>query len=290
MTIKTIMIRMLAAVIVVTAPQIAKAQTISAPPITDAQCAAAVSDLNAGQTTGQWDILGQCGEAGTAAVVAALRAARSNTDSSYLKRLKTLASSIRHPDMLLASQEVALDNTAGVGARAISLLILLAQYDNSLVLPFNLSWTKFTTVPMKSACRLYHAEDAQYAQQVAMQSDYLTTVASTADQIAHNGTEPAVLRDLASCVRTSVSNKVPRTVSPTDLTVTYVCGNKFHIANASYNAALVKYRLQTATQTKDVSIAAGGSVDVWTNTAGALIVSIDGTELPPVQNGATACK
>jgi hypothetical protein len=285
---KTMLIRILVIAITVTAPQVAETQ-ISAPPITNAQCATAVSDLNVGQTNGQWDILGQCGEAGTAAVVAALRAARNNTDSSYLKRLKAVASSIRHPDILLASREIALDNTAGVGARAISLMVLLAQYDKSLSLPFTLSWIKFTTVPMKSACLVYPTEDAPYAQQAAMPTDYLTTIASTADQIEHNGTEPAVLRDLASCVRTSLSHKVPRTVSPNDLTVTYVCGNKFHIANASYDAALVKYRLQTSTQTKDVSIRAGGSADVWTNVTGALVVSIDGTELPPVQNGATAC-
>lgn len=288
MTTKTIMIRMLAAAIAVTAPQIAKAQILG-PPITEAQCAAAISELNAGQSAAPWDIVGQCGEAGTAAVAAALRAARSNTDSSYLKRLKTVASSIRHPDILLASREVALDNTAGVGARAISLLILLAQYDNSLDLPFTLSWIEFTTVPMKSACRLYNTEDALYAQQAAMPTDYLTTIASTADQIAHNGTESAVLRDFASCVRTSVSHKVPRTVSPSDLTVTYVCGNKFHIRNSSYNHAMAKYRVENTTLTEDIAIPENGSVDVWTNTPGALIVSIGGTNLSPVANGATAC-
>lgn len=95
-------------------------------------------------------------------------------------------------------------------------------------------------------------------------ADYLSTVAAAADQISADGQEPGVLRDLATCVRTLLSNRVPQMVSPSALSVAYLCGNTFRVANTSTNPALATYHVENTTETGDIAIPANGPIDVGT--------------------------
>lgn len=264
-------------------------QRIDGPTITADQCTAAVASLTAGNRTGDWDFIAACGQPGVTAVVNAVAALRDETDSVYLQRLVTVASDLKNPDLLAASQQIATDNSATVPARLTALLIMIGQYDNRLVLPSECSWGQFITLSSGSGCRLTRIEDVEYVQVAAMPTDYVASIANTASQIASNALNPAVIRDFAQYLRAILSIQVPETVAPASIVVSYTCGNKFRVTNNGSIWADGSYQVGSTTEHGAISVPPNGSIDVYTIKTGSLTVSFPGFSTPPTANGGLSC-
>jgi hypothetical protein len=263
------------------------AQVVVGPTISADECTAGVASLTAGERAGEWEFVSACGQPGVAAIAAAVVALRNETDSLYLRKLTTVASSIRHPDVLSASQQIASDNSATVPARLSALLIMAAQYDNALTLPIRCSWDQFIT--SGTGCRLTRVEDAEYVQEGVMPADYVATIANTASQIASNTQNPAVIRDFADYLRAFLSHQIPETVTPASIVVSYICANKFRVTNSGSVPAMGNYQVGGTTERGDIAVPSGGSIEIITVMAGPITLSFPGFSTVPTPNGGSSC-
>jgi hypothetical protein len=255
-------------------------------PISADQCTAAVASLTAGDRTGDWDFIAACGQPGVTAVVNATAALRNETDSVYLQRLVRVASEIRNPDLLAASQQLAMDNSATVPARLTGLLIMIGEYDNTLMLRSECSWGQFIS---GGPCDLTRVTDVEYTQDAAMPSDYVASIANTASQIASNAQNPAVISKFARDLRALLLKQVPETVAPASIVVSYTCGNKFRVTNNGSVWADGRYQVGGTTEHGAISVPPNGSIDVYTIKTGPLTVSFPGFSKPPTANGGLSC-
>lgn len=272
------------------APAILAGQKVVGPSPSASDCNAAVASLTAGQRTGNWGFIAACGEAGANAVATAIQNARLETDSTYLKRLWNSAASIRHPAIFSASRNIAADNGATVGARAVGLMILLAQFDNSFTLPWKKSWTELTTIPLSQSCPIRRIDggESDYGYAVLLPPSYLTDLAATTDQVGAESALPLVTRDLARCIRRVVSYKVPIPQHPGPFVVSYICGNKFRVQNAG-DFAQGTYQVQNTSELRDIAIPAQSAVVIFAIQMGSLIVTAPGYTGAPTVNRGVPC-
>ncbi|MFN2602574.1 MAG: hypothetical protein ABR582_07455 [Gemmatimonadaceae bacterium] len=261
-------------------------QNTGAPPPSADECTAAVASLTAGEHTGDWNRIARCGEPGITAVVNAIAALRNETDSLYLQRLATVASYIKNPDLLGASQQIATDNSATVPARLTALLIMAEQYHNALTLRTDCSWDQFVNGP---GCELTWITDVEYVQVAAMPSDYVASIANTASQVASNTQNPAVIIKFARDLRALLLNEVPETIAPASIVVSYTCGNKFRVTNNGSIWADGSYQVGGTTEHGAISVPSNGSIDVYTIKTGPLTLSFPGFSTPPTANGGLSC-
>lgn len=277
----------LLASVLTAAPGMLHSQTVLAPHPTAAECDSAVASLSSGDRTGNWGVVYLCGEPGASAVASAIRTARSDSDSAFLQRLWSAANMIRHPLVLAASREVAVDQAATTPARIVALMVMLAQYNNSFSFPMRRTWTQIVTVPAGQSC-FAPLEGELYGYSMNLPASYLVDIASTAEAVSADVATPPVVRDISRCIRQVLKPKVPDARQPGPFTVTYVCGNTFRIHNAGAYAS-GSYLVENTTESGDLGLPENGSIDVTTVAVGSFVLTAAGYSGDPTPNGGTPC-
>jgi hypothetical protein len=258
------------ALAVALAPLAARAQVIPDPPPTPSECRAIVAAIGPANPDGKgWYRIGECGAKGIAALRGALWSARRNTDSLYLPSLIGTARRVRHARIFEIARKVATAPSTTNDARIMGLLVLLNQYDESLSPPFDESWAKTTSVPGGIACRLLSVTDVFQLQAGALPADSLERIAETTEALMVRNYSAAV-RDLAGCVRDMISEDLPLAVPKSAITLTYLCGNKFRVANSGPFGVTVAYKVVGTDDESDLSLRAGQTLDFYTFYRGTL--------------------
>jgi hypothetical protein len=189
----------------------AHAQIVSGPKPSAAECRAAADGLRrTPHDTETWANLFACPEQAKSAVVTAVSRTRLEADTSYLQYLLSVATGVRTPQLLAAALQLNRDKGATRAARVTSLEILLAHIAPYMWLrPMGMSWSTHLSVPRGEACRIMYLTDSEYIATAPMPSNYLEQIAARTDSMANDTTESRVLRDLASCVRATITIEVP---------------------------------------------------------------------------------
>lgn len=267
-------------------PRFVLAQIVPGGP-SQAQCDTAIANLQAGNRNASWDWIGFCGQPAISPVVQALSSATTETDSTYLRKLWGAASRIRNPDVFSTSLQILSNKSATVPARIMALFVAQSQRDNSVMVGSAMSWTAFVSNPIGTQCPLVSVPHTIYGISEALPTDYVAQLAHITDFISRDNTDNQVLRDWARCVRLRLW-EVPDTIDPSLLQLSYVCGRKFLVTNASDRAVLVTYRMSTG-ETADFAAKAGGATNFHTISTGSVTLFYEGQAIATVENGGTAC-
>ena len=264
------------------------AQTPGRPALTAAECQVAAQALGAGsRETWRWERIAECGSNGAAALTAALTAARSTTDSVFLSALFRTASRVRDTGLWQASMNLGADKSAAVPARVVGMLVSAAQYEPGLI-PVESSWARFVTVPIGTACRLERSEQTGWTSDLGIQTDYLQSTAGALSATSVDQTEPAVVRELAGCLRAYLS-EVPQVIDPALITLEYVCGTKYRVSNASPFRITVSYALFHGPERGELTVPPNGSAFIVTNYVYGISLFYQGQAVREAQYAGTAC-
>jgi hypothetical protein len=266
------------------------AQVPGSPP-SAADCRAAADSLGrASRVTGAWQLLITCPTEGPAAVSAAISAARMETDTVYLSALVGVASRFQTPAILSASLQLNADKTATLASRIAGLDVLLAEDGSGLTLhTLAVSWHSLLNVPRGGACKLTGVGAGDYVATATMSTDYLTQIAARADSTANDAAEPQVLRDLAACVRGALVLDVPNVLSPSSLTLAYVCGTKYTVQNSGKSWARLTYDVQGTTDEGSFGAAPNATTTFRTTETGTTRIYLSGQLVQSVANTQIPC-
>jgi hypothetical protein len=142
-------------------------------------------------------------------LASAIRAARPTRDTAYLGRLAGVAGDVRHELVFSAALEVASDKSASTPSRVMSLLVAVAQLGSGEDIPGSTRPQLFTqTLPSAGVCGFGIAGSAALID-APLPGDAERLAARTIDAIRYDAGEPALLRSLARCARSVISNDIP---------------------------------------------------------------------------------
>jgi len=262
----------------------------SAQDITPAECQAQIAALNSGTRDMRgWERIGECASTAGPALASRLRAARMETDSLYLMSLLTAATQMQEPNVWQAGVDLADDAGATVSARVVGLLVQLGQYSDVLS-PFGRrSWQTLVSVPWSGLCGFDVTDQARYRSKVALPSYAYPASASHLDALAANASTPAVVRNLARCVREAMARAVPETVDPSLIFLEYVCGTKYRVRNNATKWVDVSYQVYHVSERGDLTVGPGRELVFWTHAPYAVALYYNGQLIRDAQNGQTPC-
>jgi hypothetical protein len=271
----------------------ALAQVIPAEPMTAAECQAAASTIRPTDPSGaSWSRVAQCGSVGGTALANALDAARTATDSVYLRSLLSVGSRIRDPNLFAMALGIANDRAASDASRIIAMLIALQQVDNHNDLAMGLSWSQTVTDPWGTSCRqlVPEHEGARYNSETALPANAAVQLGARLDSVifAAPPNSPAVT-DVAKCVRVQMSGATPDSVDPGSITLSYVCGNTFRVTNASAKWIDVGYAVVNSNETGDLEVAPNSSRNFEVDIKGAVALTYLGQVVRQTANGGAVC-
>lgn len=283
----------LAATFALTATR-ARAQVVLGPAVTPAECTAAAAALSSGQNRNGrgWERLAACGVTGEGPIATAIATAVSETDSVYLDHLWLAGTNLRSREIFNVSRAVANNASATVSARVTAIWILLAEYDPSVRVPFNLSWTSRTTVPMGSWCTRFSNDPhgMGYASVVSAPTPgELKDAAAVLENIAKNQSNPGVLRDLARCGRIAMLKSVPEVVPSNLIALHYVCGTRFRIENGGQYWVELKFRVVGTSEVYDLNVGPNKAITHESNAAATVELVYNGQVIRTTANGGTMC-
>ncbi|HEX2079170.1 MAG TPA: hypothetical protein VHG08_15705 [Longimicrobium sp.] len=185
-----------------------QAQHAAAAPPSRQECEAAAQKAAAAPQSAEfhWALtyggLARCGDTGAVALARALRQAGAIADSLLLGGVVVQASSSRHPQILQAALDLALDRSAPVPARVAGLQVALRQHDGRVALPGSV--TQLSATAMGAFCRYDYLPHAHYASERTLPRGHAAAIAAAMRRIADDPAEPRPLRDLAGCVARKV--------------------------------------------------------------------------------------
>jgi hypothetical protein len=115
-------------------------------------------------------------------------------------------------------------------------------------------------------------------------------IASTIDRVRRDGTEPALLRHLARCIRPAISDDILPALQPTRWRFAYLCGTTFRLWNADDEALPFEATSEGMTDTIRVMVEPHRRRDLRMDTAGAASLFYDGALVTTVPNDDRPCR
>jgi hypothetical protein len=279
---KTIMKRIIVAALVSVSAS-ASAQTAQ-------ECQAGIDSLAAGARNPRyWSYIGGCGNAGMAAIATRLSGSAGETDTLYLDALMATASDVRDSAVFRAARTLVANGGATVASRLAGLNVLASQRTPGMDFILTIGWAASLATPRGNDCHLGGGTYI-YGHETALPSDYLGQMAATLDTVSYlRPSENAIVRDAATCVRLLIRNQVPLTVPASAITLTYVCGTTFTASNSSNRVASLQFRLKDTTDTRALTIPAGGSRSFFTPRSGVVEVLQNNVVIASAKNSGKAC-
>jgi hypothetical protein len=264
------------------------AQRVTGAPPTEAACTAAAQALEAGQRSG-WEILPAC-TGGGLALGSALRGARLETDSLYLARIFGASSSVRNSAVHDAAIALVADQAASPQARVVGALVGLTQFEGNFTVTFRRTWNSVLTEAAGAKCPVTARNvDEPYLTAAALPSDYLARFGTALEAAYRSATAPAVVRDVARCVRELIADSLPIRVADSALNLTYICGNRFRVRNSGLEAASVRYDVYQTPDSGALFVNAGQDVFFTTESSGTTRLFYFDRLIRTKANGNTVC-
>jgi len=285
--------RCLLAVVVLsvsTGASLLTAQTIPGPPPTASECQASARALAGGARDGTgWESLPGCGKTGGVALARAFDGARFETDAAYLQRLYGAMASLRDPAVFATALSVMQDLAASAPARATAILIAVAQHDNALSLPLNLSFTDVISPVGSARCRLVPTSDASYRSSSPLPADYRQQLGKAILRVDGSPDTPDLVRSFVQCARPALTAVIADAVPTSEVRLTYVCGNRFRVENQSTESVKVSWKVSGTRDRADLVVPSKGESTFTTEKRGPTSLYYRGKLVGTAANGGQAC-
>jgi hypothetical protein len=257
-------------------------------------CQAAGDSLRAGvPRLESWEFIGSraCGATGIAAIATAIQnlRVRSVSDTNYLASLFAVVGSVREMTVLTEAIALAEAKSAPLAARVFGLMVMLTQHRQGSDLMGELGWAQLLSTPRGDDCRFGVAGHGGYTQALPMASDFLQRIAASADRIADDPTDNAVIRDLATCLRLTLVKEVPPAVATEQIQLEYVCGTVFRVRNNAAKEARLRYEVEATTEVGDLFVHENSAVEFIAEQKGTVRLLQNGVVIRSVPNGDTVC-
>jgi hypothetical protein len=261
---------------------------------TASDCQKAADSLVAGaRDPADWGFISmsQCVTNGPAAIATAIRNAgvRSVTDTLYFANLLTVAGSVQDMSVLTEAMSLAENKAAPLAARLFALMVMQAQHRPASDLTGGGGWAGLLADRPGSYCRTGAIVHTQYSFTTSMAADFKQRIAASADRIASDATDRAVMRHLARCMRLTLRRAVPEVVPPELLQFEYLCGTRFTATNSSPKGARLRYEVEGTSEAGDLIVKASGSALLITEKTGTVRFLQNGVLVASVANGGTTC-
>jgi hypothetical protein len=261
---------------------------------TASDCQRAADSLVAGaRDPADWGFISmsQCVTTGPAAIATAIRNAgvRSVTDTLYLSNLFTVAGDVQHISVLTEAISLAESKAAPLAARLFGLMVMQAQHQPASDVTGGGGWAGLLADRPGSYCRTGAIVHTAYSTTTPMAADFKQRVATSADRIASDGSDRAVMRHLARCIRLTLRRAVPETVPAEALRFEYVCGTRFTAINSAPKGARLRYEVEGTNDAGDLVVKANGSALLITERTGTTRFLQNGVLLATVANAGTPC-
>lgn len=266
-----------------------EAQRVPGTPPTSRQCAAAAAALARGARDGAgWEYLPGCGKAGGVPLAKAFQAARFETDPAYLQRLYGAMGSMRDSAVFATALSVMQDSAASAPARATAILIAVAQHNDNLGLPLNVSFTE-AIAPPAGQCRLLPVSDAGYRSMSPLPADYREQLGRAILQVRASPNTPDLVRTFVYCARPALMELIADAVPISALRLTYVCGNRFRVENQSTESVKVSWKVSGTRARADLVVPSKGERTFTTEQKGPTSLYYRGKLVGTLANGGQAC-
>jgi hypothetical protein len=252
------------------------------------RCQERADSLGAGARDGlHWRYIDNCGANGAAALASRLATLTSETDTIYLGELLPVLTSVRAPALFEAARALANNTSATTAARVVGLATLIAQYTLAKDFISDKGWAATLNTPRGRNCLLGYAGGTPVFQ-TSLPSGYQAAMAATLDSIELRPGENAVVRDLAGCVRRLI-DEIPVNPPASALTMSYVCGTRFSVTNASVRPAELTYTVSSDTAEYDLYVKPANSATFFTLRSGTVSLSLNGTVILTARNAGKGC-
>ena len=183
-----------------------QAQVVPGNGPTKTQCGTAAHAFAADpHHSGALETLPACGKTGGPPLARAFHNARFETSGTELERFYTALGSMRDPEVFASALSVMQDPAATPQARATAILIAVAQHDNALSPPVDVSFSDLITLSNKSKCRLLHATDASYRSISPLPADYLQQFRQAIQGLLGSPDTPTLVRAVADCAQSALA-------------------------------------------------------------------------------------
>jgi hypothetical protein len=250
-------------------------------------CSTAAQALAAGTPEWPtWDYLPACGRVGGRALATALRSARSSSDLGYLERLYGAAASMRDPDLFESALDVLQDETGSNQARSTAILIALAQHDNAVGLPLNLS---LTDALRSGRCRLLPYTHAGYRTATPVPANYRDRLGKALLDVSADPTTPEPVKTFVNCTRPLLAGEIANAVPLSDLRLIYVCDNRYRVENHSTEELQLSLTVAGSKEKADLVVPAKGALTTTNNERGTTSLYHRGKLVQSVANSGTTC-
>lgn len=178
----------------------------------------------------RWQTLPACGKAGGRELAEALKDARSETDPTYLERLYGAMATTRDPDVFAAALTIMQDAGASAQARSTAILIAVAQHNNAVALPLNLSLAEALQA---GRCRLLPINHAVYRSTNPLPVNSRAQLGGALLDVSAAPGTPSLVKTFVDCTRSVMSGAIAEAVPTSAIRLTYVCDNRYRVENQS---------------------------------------------------------
>jgi hypothetical protein len=183
-----------------------QAQVVPGNGPTKTQCGTAAQAFEANpHNSGALETLPACGKMGGRPLARAFHTARFETSGTELERFYAALGSMRDPEVFASALSVMQDPAATPQARATAILIAMAQHDNALSPPIDVSFSDLITFSNSSKCRLLDATDASYRSVSPLPDDYLQQLRLAIQGLLGSPDTPTVVRAFADCAKSALA-------------------------------------------------------------------------------------
>jgi hypothetical protein len=254
---------------------------------TPAQCREAAKILvDKASDDWRWQILPSCGKAGGRDLAKALQTARSETDPAYLERLYGAMANIRDPEIFAVALAVMQDDGASAWARSTAILIAVAQHDNAVGLPLNLS---LTDALRSGRCRLLPYTHAGYRTATPLPANYRDQLGKALLDVSADPTTPEPVKTFVNCARPLLAGDIANAVPLSDLRLIYVCDNRYRVENHSTEELQLSLTVAGSKEKADLVVPAKGALTTTNNERGTTSLYHRGKLVQSVANSGTTC-
>jgi hypothetical protein len=283
-------------------PRLLTAQYVSvgAPPATNSQCASAPQTLSTGSLA-QADsqsraarVVLDCPVERAVALSNAFSRRAGEPYSVEMASIFQTASLTGEP--LPKALEVASDPSASSAARVLSLGVVL-RYLTPGATP---SFAELQEATPGSACVLLVGTENPPAAR-SLPADYKDRIKETASTLERSGATPVPIRSAANCVmnrwRTELGLPVQViAVSPSQLSLTHECGNRFRVRNQQAAPAALQYEVAGDPERKDLQLpgkpegASYSKALIWADSRATVRLLFDGAVVQTAAGTGSKCQ
>jgi hypothetical protein len=269
----------------------AAAQIMQPHPLPDSVCGPLVArERDVGRPTAASDSLQYCGAPGFALIADLIIRSAADTDSYSLNRVRG-ASLIQDAGVLAAAVSLAVDRSATVASRINGFRIVVRQLRGPE------SWWDIAghrqpeqLTDSLASCAVVHVEGVVgIANATPIPADADRTIASASERVARDPSEPAVVRNVARCLRNSLGPHMLPAIDARQVRLEAVCGKTMRVHSDVPIHLTLEWRVRGTPEHGYIAGNTGGNTHFVTGHGGLVDLIYDGRVVDSARTSGAPC-